>query len=238
MNSKFSPASPLKDATKSASKRVYFDLRQRIIDMTLLPGTRIIERDIAAQYDISRTPVHEAVQRLAEEGLIEVVQRVGTFVARIPLDLLEEAMLVRTALEVAVIGKATQQVKPEDIVRLKKILADQHACVEANDVKGFHRLDEMFHEALATIAGLPRVWQMILQTKTQVDRYRQLTLPLPGRMDGVVDQHQAVVDALENGSANDAAAAMHEHLDLVLPIAKMAKTLSPEYFVNHLHTVD
>jgi DNA-binding GntR family transcriptional regulator len=235
MNSKVSSASPLKEATKNASKRVYLDLRQSITDMTLLPGTRLIERDIAAQYGISRTPVHEAVQRLAEEGLIEVVQRVGTFVARIPLDLLEEAMLVRTALEVAVIEKVAVQIKPEDIVRLKQILADQHACVEANDFSGFHRRDEMFHEALAAIAGLPRVWQIIQQTKTQVDRYRQLTLPMPGRMDGVVGQHQAVLDALESGRVNDAAAAMHEHLNLVLPIAKVAKTLRPEYFINHLH---
>lgn len=234
MNSKKSPPLASKDAVRSASKRVYIDLRQRIVEMTLAPGTRIIERDIAAEYGISRTPVHEAVQRLAEEGLIEVVQRVGTFVARIPLDLLEEAMLVRTALEVAVIEKAAAQVTTDDIVRLKQLLVGQHACVEANDLRGFHQCDELFHEALANIAGLPRVWQMIQQTKTQMDRYRQLTLPMPGRMDGVVDQHQAVVDALESGRADDAARAMRQHLDLVLPIAQVAKNMRPEYFVNHL----
>lgn len=232
MNNKYS-SSP-KEAAKSASKRIYLDLRQRINEMTLLPGTRIIERDIAAEHETSRTPVHEAVQRLAEEGLIEIVQRVGTFVARIPLDQLEESMLVRTALEVVVVEKAAAQIKPQDIEYLKKILAEQHACVEANDFKGFHRTDEVFHGALADIAGLPRVWQIIQQTKTQVDRYRQLTLPMPGRMDGVVGQHQAVVDALENGDARDAATAMHEHLDLVLPITTVAKALRPEYFVNHL----
>jgi GntR family transcriptional regulator, rspAB operon transcriptional repressor len=236
MISKSLSAASSKETAKSAAKRVYLDLRQRIIDMTLLPGTRIIERDIAAEHSISRTPVHEAVQRLAEEGLIEVVQRVGTFVARIPLDQLEEAMLVRTALEGVVIEKAAERVKPEDIIRLKQILADQHACVEANDFKGFHRGDERFHEALADIAGLPSVWQMVQQTKTQVDRYRQLTLPLPGRMDGVVGQHQAVVDALESGQAHDAAVAMHEHLSLVLPIVQVAKSIRPEYFINHLDT--
>ena len=232
MKNKSSPALPL--AAKSASKRVYLDLRQRIIDMTLLPGSKIIERDIAAEHQISRTPVHEAVQRLTEEGLIEVVQRVGTFVARIPLDQLEEAMLVRTALEVAVIEKAATQIGPKDIARLKKILADQHACVEANDLKGFHRTDELFHEALADIAKLPSVWPIILQSKMQVDRYRQLTLPIPGRMDGVVDQHQSIVDALDAGRVSDAAAAMHDHLNLVLPVVQVAKKLRPEYFINHL----
>jgi len=234
MNSKSLSASSPKEVARSASKRVYLDLRQRIVEMTLLPGTRVNERDIAAQHGVSRTPVHEAVQRLADEGLIDVVERVGTFVARIPLDQLEEAMLARTALEDVLIRKASAEVKPEDIARLERILADQHACVEANDYKGFHQADETFHETLARIAGLPRVWQMIQQTKTHVDRYRQLTLPMPGRMDGVVAQHQVVVDALASGSAHDAAAAMHEHLNLVLPIAKLAKTLRPEYFVNNL----
>jgi len=236
MNAKSSSPSRSKETVNSASKRVYLDLRQRIIEMSLLPGTKIIERDIAAQHHISRTPVHEAVQRLAEEGLIEVVERVGTFVSRIPLDQLEEAMLVRTALEGVVVKRVAAQIKPKDIQRLKKILDDQHTCVEAHDFKGFHRTDEMFHEALTDIAGLPRVWQMIQQTKTQVDRYRQLTLPMPGRMDGVVDQHQLVLDALKKGKAQEAVAAMHEHLDLVLPIVKAAKTLRPEYFVNHLQT--
>ena len=87
----------------TASRRVYLSLRERIVEMELLPGTRIVEKDLAEEFGTSRTPVHEAVQRLAEEGLIDVQARVGTFVSRIPLNTLEEAMLVRGALEVAII---------------------------------------------------------------------------------------------------------------------------------------
>ncbi|MVV98045.1 GntR family transcriptional regulator, partial [Escherichia coli] len=78
----------------TASRRVYLSLRERIVEMELLPGTRIVEKDLAEEFGTSRTPVHEAVQRLAEEGLIDVQARVGTFVSRIPLNTLEEAMLV------------------------------------------------------------------------------------------------------------------------------------------------
>ncbi|KHL07734.1 UNVERIFIED_CONTAM: GntR family transcriptional regulator, partial [Mumia flava] len=76
----------------TASRRVYLSLRERIVEMELLPGTRIVEKDLAEEFGTSRTPVHEAVQRLAEEGLIDVQARVGTFVSRIPLNTLEEAM--------------------------------------------------------------------------------------------------------------------------------------------------
>ncbi|MBX4421390.1 GntR family transcriptional regulator, partial [Mycobacterium tuberculosis] len=81
------------------------------------------------EFGTSRTPVHEAVQRLAEEGLIDVQARVGTFVSRIPLNTLEEAMLVRGALEVAIIEKAAERMTPEGIHKLNVVLERQAQCV-------------------------------------------------------------------------------------------------------------
>lgn len=217
----------------SAARRVYIELRQRIIDMKMLPGTRIVERDIAAEHGTSRTPVHEAVLRLAEEGLVEVVQRVGTFVARIPLNELEEAMLARTALERAVIERAVARIDDEGLNRLRTILSEQHYCVSEGDMRGFHQTDEAFHETLADIAGVPGVWRMIQQAKTQLDRYRRLTLPMPGRMDLVVGEHEAIVTALQTGDAVAALQAMQNHLDDVLPVVESARSLRPDYFVNN-----
>ncbi|MDR3429040.1 MULTISPECIES: GntR family transcriptional regulator [Silvimonas] len=222
------------DAALSASRRVYLDLRQRIVEMSMLPGTRIIERDLAAEHGTSRTPVHEAVQRLAEEGLIEIMPRVGTFVARIPLDALEEAMLVRTALELAIVEEAAKRTTPEGVSILRGILETQRNYTQAGDTRGFHQTDEAFHAALAELSGHPGVWPIILQAKTQIDRYRRLTLPLPGRMEGVVDEHDAVVDAIEAGAPEAALAAMRSHLDHVLPVLEVARTLQPEYFIQHL----
>jgi len=218
----------------NAARRVYLDLRQRILDMTLLPGTRIVERDFAAEHGTSRTPVHEAVQRLTEEGLIEVVQRVGSFVARIPLDQLEEAMIVRTALEVAIVEKAAQRIQPKHKTRLKELMATQRKCVKRGDLVSFHKADELFHQTLAEIANLPGVWRIIQQAKTQVDRYRRVTLPMPGRMDGVVEEHAVVVDALVKGKADLAISAIRTHLNQVLPVVESVRSLRPEYFVNHL----
>jgi DNA-binding GntR family transcriptional regulator len=237
MNSLTSPiATSEADAGVSASRRVYLCLRQRIVEMRMLPGERIVERDIAEELGTSRTPVHEAVQRLADEGLVEVVPRSGTFVARIPLDALEEAMLVRNALEGAIIEKATQRSTPEGVQRLHGILEQQAAAIEAEDLRAFHRSDEMFHAALAELSGYPGVWPIILQAKTQMDRYRQLTLPLEGRMRGVLEEHRAVVAAIESGDPARAALAMRDHLDHVLPVLEMTRKLRPEFFTSHLST--
>ncbi|WP_426111426.1 GntR family transcriptional regulator [Massilia sp. PWRC2] len=218
------------DDSVSAARRVYLSLRQRIVDMSMLPGVRIVERDLAEELGISRTPVHEAVQRLAEEGLVEVIPRSGTFVARIPLDGLDEAMMVRNALEAAIIEKAAARATPAGIDQLRAILAQQARAIAASDFRAFHRSDEMFHATLAELSGYPGVWPIILQAKTQVDRYRQLTLPLQGRMDGVLDEHKAVIDALAVGDAARAVQAMREHLDHVLPVLEMTRQLRPEFF--------
>ena len=74
---------------------------------------------------------------------------------------------------------------------------------------------------------------MIQQAKIQIDRYRRLTLPMSGRMDHVVGEHQKIVKALEAGRADQAVEAMHEHLDLVLPAVEIARSLRPDYFIHH-----
>jgi DNA-binding GntR family transcriptional regulator len=219
------PSASVAESGLSASRRVYLCLRQRIVEMSMLPGARVVERDIAEEFGTSRTPVHEAVQRLADEGLIEVIPRSGTFVSRIPLDQLEEASLVRHALETAVIEKA----------RLRAILGEQEAAIAARDTRAFHRADERFHAALTELSGYPGVWPIILQAKTQMDRYRQLTLPLEGRMAGVLEEHRAVVAAIEARDPAAATAAMREHLDHVMPVLEITRKLRPEFFTSHLN---
>lgn len=219
-------------AGQSASRSIYQVLRQRILDLEMVPGERIVELDIATEHAVSRTPVHEAVQRLAEEGLVEIRQRVGTFVTRIPVDGMEEAMLVRTALEVAIVEKVAERLTPAGIRQLERILADQRSAADSGDMRRFHLSDEAFHAALADLAGFPGVWRTIQQAKTQVDRFRHLTLPLQGRMDGVVAEHAAVVAALRDGEGRRAADAMRTHLDHVLPVIGMTRAFQPDYFVN------
>ncbi|MCS3433498.1 GntR family transcriptional regulator [Klebsiella sp. BIGb0407] len=219
----------------SASRRIYLYLRQQIIEMSMPPGMRVIEREIAEAHGISRTPVHEAVQRLAEDGLIEIRPRVGTFVARIPLDALEEAMLIRTALEQTVVAEAAKRSTTEGINLLHDIINTQNICAQAGDTKGFHQADEAFHVQLGIISGHPGIWPIILQAKIQIDRYRQLTLPLPGRMTVVVDEHISIVNAVASHNADEAISAMRQHLDQVLPVLKITNVMHPEYFIPHPH---
>lgn len=209
-------------------------LRQRIVEMELLPGARIVEKDIALELGTSRTPIREALQRLAEDGLIEIRPRAGTFVARIPLDTIEEAMFVRGTLETGIVKKAAECPTAEGMGKLQAILDAQEEYVRCNDVSGFHSTDEDFHAALAELAGYPGVWRLILQAKTQVDRFRRLTLSVEGHMNEVVEEHREVAAAIASGDPVRAVAAMQAHLDRVVPIFELVRKLRPEYFTAHV----
>ena len=94
-------------------------LREEIISLTRKPGEPIVEKDIAQAQSVSRTPVREALLRLAAEGLVDTVAKSGTFVARIPISALPEAIVVRKALEQVTARAAATQARRSQITNLK-----------------------------------------------------------------------------------------------------------------------
>ncbi len=181
------------------------------------PGDPISEKEIALQYGLSRTPVREAMQRLADERLIEVFPQSGTFVARIPYADLPEAMVIRKALETASVRLAAEKVTRSQILALATIVEQQREAAEADDRAAFHRADEAFHAKIAEVSGFPGIWRQVLQVKVQVDRYRRLTLVQEGRMSQVIGDHERILAGISAGSPKEAEHAMASHLDAVLP---------------------
>jgi GntR family transcriptional regulator, rspAB operon transcriptional repressor len=198
---------------------VYQDLRQKIVSMEMQPGEPVSEKDIALFWGMSRTPVREAVQRLADERLVEVFPQSGTFVARIPYGELPEALVIRKALETTAVRLAAEKASKSQLLTLASIIEEMHEAALADDRIAFHRGDEAFHAKIADISGFPGIWRLVLQVKVQVDRYRQLTLSLPRRMFIVIEDHRHILAGLEAADPARAEAAMIAHLDAVLPAA-------------------
>ena len=185
--------------------------------MELKPGDPVSEKEIASAYGLSRTPVREAIQRLADERLVEIFPQSGTFVARIPHAELPEAIVIRKALETTTARLAATKATKSQQLTLASIIEQQREAAEAGDMHGFHRGDEAFHAKIAEISGYPGIWRLVLQVKTQVDRFRRLTLAQPRRMFIVIEEHQKILDAIVAGDGQQAATAIADHLDAVLP---------------------
>ncbi|KUP91512.1 transcriptional regulator NanR [Tritonibacter horizontis] len=200
--------------------------------MVLRPGTAISETHLAAEHGVSRTPVREALLRLAKERLVEIVPKSGTFVGRIPVSALIEALVARRALESVVARRAAEVATQSAVLELRALVERQREIVTPEDLPRFHQVDEDFHAMLAKMAGYNGIWELVRQIKLQVDRYRHLTLPQEGRVGMVIKEHAAVVDAIERGDTVAAAEAMETHLDKLQLDIKVFRELWPDYFVH------
>jgi len=213
------------------SEVVYRDLRHAIVTMELVPGTPIVERELTARYGISRTPLREAVLRLVEDRLVDVAPKSGTFVSRIPLSVVREGLVARKALEDVTVRAATEGASESELMGLDAIIQRQREMAAAGDEELFHRADEDFHAAIAAAARYPGIWDMIQQMRIQIERYRRLTLPQPGRMELVVEEHIVLLDAIRKRDPDLAAQRMREHLDKLQLDSSILRDLWPDYFI-------
>jgi len=211
---------------------VFRELRDEIVSMRRKPGEAIAEKQIAESYGVSRTPVREAVLRLADDGLVEVFPQSGTYVSRIPLYRLPEAIVIRKALEEGTVRYAASRASAADIRALHANLELQERMQAEGDHEGFHQSDEAFHALLAEVSGYPGFWTVIQQVKVQVDRCRRLTLPGPGRMIQVMAEHAAVVEAIAAHDPERAVKSIAAHLDGLRTAVDAVSASHSQYFTD------
>ncbi len=200
----------------SAAHQIETELRRAIVAMELLPGARLSEQDIAVRYGVSRQPVREALIALAKTRLVEVIPQRGTMVAKISVSKMSDARFVREAIETAVVRRACEGFDPQIRLRADDLLDLQEKVARRGDHAAFQRYDEQFHVALTEGAGCPLAWQALSDIKAHMDRVCALTLSEPSAMLPLVEQHRAIMAAIDARDGDAAAAAMRRHLSEIL----------------------
>jgi DNA-binding GntR family transcriptional regulator len=203
-------------ASSSVRAQAYAILREAIVSLRLPPGHPISENELAAELGVSRTPVREAIIRLAGEGLVEVYPQRGSVVSRISVREVREAQFVREALERAALPDAAERLAGAGTDRLDAIIAEQREAGAAGDAARFVAADEALHRTLTEIAGHHQVWNVVHAAKGHLDRVRWLSLPAPAEVGELIAQHAAIVDALARGDLATADARLTTHLRAVL----------------------
>lgn len=194
------------------SDQVYTLVRRAIVLGHLSPGAPLNEPEIASRLGISRTPVREAVKRVSDEGLIEVFAQHGTFVSAIRRERVEEAYIIRIALEGESVARAAASITPRQLQDLEDIhLAHATALRRARYDEAILRDDDL-HRRIAEVNGLHMLWKVVDITKAQMDRCRLLSLPDPGAGLETLAQHRAIIEALARADPEGARAAMQTHL--------------------------
>jgi DNA-binding GntR family transcriptional regulator len=209
--------------------RVVGALRDEIVTMALKPGDVISESDIAGRYGVSRQPVREAFIRLAQQGLLLIRPKRATVVKKISPEGVRQSRFIRESIEVEIIRRVAGKSGPDVADVLAELIAEQERASAADDTRGFHTLDELFHRTLARLAGVEYAWQLIDDHKMQLDRVRYLTLGVSSSQ-RAISEHKLIAAAVGKGDVDGAEAAMRAHLARAEVLLSQTIADFPDYF--------
>lgn len=212
-------------------QRVYEDLRKRIITLQLPPDTTLSRAELTDTYEVSQTPIREAMQILKQEGLVRIYPQSKTVVTRIDVPQIYEAHFLRVALETEVCRRLAAEGDSSTITRAKSIIRMQEAVAEdPEQLAIFQELDELFHQTL--FAGLKRggLHLLVRERSGHLERVRRLHLPEQGKIVNIIEGHRAIVDAITARDEAAAVAAIRDHLSRTVAKVEDLRREFPQYF--------
>lgn len=187
-------------------------LRNRIYSHELVPGTWIDEQKLAEEYGISRTPMREALKVLASEGLVQLKPRRGCYVTELSEEDLDEIFPVMALLEGRVAYEATVKADDKDINTLQGIHDQLENSAKQGNIDGFFEANQDFHQALQQLAGNRWLQKAIDDLRIVVRLTRRDSLRLDGRVAQSLEEHRAILAAIQKRDAAEASRLMHDHL--------------------------
>jgi GntR family transcriptional regulator, rspAB operon transcriptional repressor len=208
-----------------ARGRVYSVLRNAIVTSEFHPGQRLSER-----LGVSRTPIREALVRLRDDRLVEIVPQLGTYVTRISHQAVADAQFVRESLECAAVRLAAQRATDEDVAALEAIVHRQREAFRASDVDRFYTFDDELHRTLCDLSGHGVAWTLSQRASGHLNRIRRLSMTLPAYIDEMIEEHAVVIDAVRRHQPDEAHDALREHLRMVVSALPDIERSHPEYF--------
>ena len=207
-------ADPDRSPEHSKAERVYHHLRRLIREAKLLPGEHIQKDAVAAELGVSLAPVSQALGWLAEDMLVDIRPRHGSFVAPIRAHDLREYMFMRAALEVEAVRLISVRPNQQLLDQLEQNFEHQRQALSAGDIYRLYDLDSDFHSTLILATDYHRVAHISITARVAVDRPRQFSQIMNERAESTVEEHRRIIDAIATLDPDFAAAAMRHHLRL------------------------
>ncbi len=196
----------------SLGDKAYSKIKEKIVTLEMSPGSLVDEATLKEALQMGRTPIREALQRLAREDLVTILPRRGMFVTAISVADLRQIFEARVPLEIACARLAAERASAEMIAELKALAQQVPAASEANDHRTLMRIDEQFHELLIKASdskfladGLTWLYALSL-------RIWYLTVDQMGGMEDALQEHLTIVEALKHRDPDLAEAAIRTHL--------------------------
>ena len=197
---------PLKDL-------VYLELKHKILTGEIVSQTRLMEIDLSEKMNVSRTPIREAIKRLADDGLVKVEPRRGAYVANISIKDMLDVFEVREDMEGFVAKLAAKRITGEEKEQLKEIAAEYEEAIEkANDKERIIELDEKFHNFIVKCSGNETLRELVNYVQELSLRFRYLYYDDFSLYESTAEQHNRIMEAINSGRENDARVEADAHV--------------------------
>jgi DNA-binding GntR family transcriptional regulator len=193
--------------------RAYADLRDRIVTLAIAPGAPIDEDQLGGELGIGRTPVREAIKRLALENLVTVFPRRGTFASEINITDLADISDVRTQLEGHAAYRAAQRITADQQAQLAGLLEEVSDSRGSDDVAALMQLDARVHRFVHRCTGNPYLEETLGRYFNLSLRIWYLVLDRLPHLFTRVHEHEGLLRAIAGGEAERARAIVAEHID-------------------------
>ena len=206
-------------------------IKENIINLSLVPGSMISEQEIASELNLSRTPVHEAMQELSKIKVIEVFPQKGSQVSLIDMELVEESVFIRSTLESAITQEACKKATEDNIRELQENISLQEFYNSKGNADKLLELDNKFHETFYKIANKMQCFYMVKMVSIHYDRYRKLKLVTRDRT-GIIEEHKEILKAFEEKNVKKAKELCIQHLQQLHIDEQDIRLKYPQYFKN------
>lgn len=190
-------------------QRVHDHLRAEILAGRIAPGARLKIQDLATRYGLSHMPVREALQHLQGEGLVVMAPNRGTTVRRMDAQFIRNIFGIREALEGYLTRQAASVLDAGHIARLRAVQSDLRAAHAQHDIQGVVRLNRSFHRTIEGATGNDDAIRLLDMHSNLIGALRTRVGYRPGRVEAVLREHDALIEALAMRDAT-AAGAIHD----------------------------
>lgn len=195
---------------KTLRQHAYDGIRQQITDLKLAPGSRLVERDLAAELDVSRIPLREAFQLLQQDGLVVIVPRQGAIVSPFNENDVRDLFDVRESLEVLAARLAAERADPSGLGRLSDQLERARAATKRRDRPAIAAANAGFHQIIVDLSANPLLESMLRPLEARTQWLFHLTKDRdPGQQ---CQEHEQILAAIAAGDPDRAAEFAFHHV--------------------------
>ncbi len=191
---------------------VFTTLRQAILKGEIQPGERLMEIQLAEKMGVSRTPIREAIRKLANEGLVTMIPRKGAVVAGISEKMLMDVLQVRMTLEKMAYECAFKYITPEQIDELKEAEQAFETAIADNDLVKIAETDEQFHFIIYNATQNDKLKEILTNLRENMYRYRMEYAKNRESREKLTEEHSALVDTFIKRDLEKGLKIVEEHI--------------------------